>query len=129
MKKSDFLIVLGSPGGGPSYSIEPTEGKVAAIKAAIDCPEAISGFTLFETARGWQMSIRPKDETGWKVEIIPASMAQRILLALEADPRFVEAGQTIANTLSRSKPSLEALAIENAAAREALTAAIRDWRP
>jgi hypothetical protein len=122
MKRSDFLIVLGAPGGGPSYSIEPTEGKVAAIKDAIDYPEVISGFTLFETKNGWQMSIRPKDESGWKVEIIPTPMAQRILLALETDPRFVEAGQTIYNALAE-------LIAANKAAREALTAALRAWRP
>jgi hypothetical protein len=125
MTRSDFLIVLGVPGGGPTYSLEPSEGKVAAIKEATKYEGEMSGFTLFEVKDGWQMSIRPAAELGWIVQTIPAPMAQRILAALETDPRFVEAGQTIRNSIATAK--MDALLAANKAAREAFTAALRAW--
>jgi hypothetical protein len=126
MKKSDFLIVLGVRGGGPAYSLEPTEGKVAAIKDAIKYEGEMSGFTLFEIKDGWQMSIRPANEPGWIVQRVTDAEAQAILVALENDKRFATVNVTVGR-LATHRRSLEELAIENTAARAALTAAIRDW--
>jgi hypothetical protein len=47
-------------------------------------PREIRGFTLFHhPGRGWQMSVRRKDEAGWDVKIIPDEQARAILSMLE----------------------------------------------
>lgn len=161
MTRSQFLIVLGVRGGGPAYSLEPSEGKVAAIKDAVKYEGEMSGFTLFEVKDGWQMSIRPADEPGWIIQRIPEPEALAILAALEADKRFLAIDATVGKLIASrnnaaaerrqdldnptaattrrifkhpllaapygKRPSLEALEADNKAAREALTAAIRDW--
>lgn len=44
----------------------------------------LDGFTLFyHPGRGWQMSVRRKDESGWDVKIIPDEQAAVILALLE----------------------------------------------
>jgi len=45
----------------------------------------ISGFTLFENpGKGWQMSVRRRDEKGWSVSHITPEQASVILSMLEA---------------------------------------------
>lgn len=44
----------------------------------------LSGFTLFHhPGKGWQMSVRRKQESGWDVKIIPDEQAAVILSMLE----------------------------------------------
>jgi hypothetical protein len=43
----------------------------------------LSGFTLFETSRGWQLSTREVGEDGWSVRIVSDEQAE-VLLALVA---------------------------------------------
>ena len=138
------IIILGRL---PS-SIESTEGRMAAIKDAINHTAGeLSGFTLFAVKGGWQMSIRPANEPGWIVQLIPDAMAQRILLALERDERFTdEAGRTIKNMVATEQRQqglqamrdmvladragssrIDALIVESKAAVEACTAALRAW--
>jgi hypothetical protein len=145
MTKADFLIVLGVRGGGPAYSLEPSEGKVAAIKDAIKYEGEMSGFTLFENKDGWQMSIRPANEPGWIVQRITNEEAQAILVALENDKRFSTIDVTVGKLAGRRadpwrqqdldnpteattrNADIAFLRLANRAAREALTAAFREW--
>jgi hypothetical protein len=40
----------------------------------------LSGFTLFQTGKGWQLSLRPQGEEGWSVHAgFPDEKAQEIL--------------------------------------------------
>jgi hypothetical protein len=43
----------------------------------------LEGFTLFHTAKGWQLSIKQADQDGWSVRHIKESQAKRILAEIE----------------------------------------------
>jgi tRNA U54 and U55 pseudouridine synthase Pus10 len=38
----------------------------------------LSGFTLFQNSKGWQLSTQLKSETGWSVRIVDETVAQAI---------------------------------------------------
>ncbi len=43
----------------------------------------LTGFTLFQVPKGWQMSVRLKNETGWSVQLISDTEASSILELVE----------------------------------------------
>ena len=46
-------------------------------------PTSLTGFTLFQNNKGWQMSIRIEGESGWSVAQISEEQAEAILSMLE----------------------------------------------
>lgn len=96
-------IVIGSPGATPG-TIEYTRQRMTALEDAAEeffGQAELTGFTLFQTRKGWQMSIRPKNETGFIVKIIEDDQARAILSRLENDPRFIEPRKTLATAPSQ----------------------------
>jgi hypothetical protein len=73
-----YTVILGRP----PARIDVTEKMMAAIEKAVGT-DGITGFTLFAVRNGWQMSVRPKDESGWKVSIVPEERALAILSDME----------------------------------------------
>jgi hypothetical protein len=96
------------------------------IETAIDLSE-LTGFTLFQVKAGWQMSIRPKNEIGWVVKIIPEDQARVILAALEASdlPPISEGSRYIATEVPLKVVDIDALLAEAEGAARALTAVVK----
>src|SRR5580700_9422891 len=42
-------------------------------------PASLSGFTLFEVSKGWQLSFRRDGDSGWSVHIVDETIARRFL--------------------------------------------------
>jgi len=42
-------------------------------------PGSLSGLTLFEGSKGWQLSYRHRGDDGWVVKQVPSSEARKIL--------------------------------------------------
>ncbi len=150
---SPDLIVLGSPGATPA-TIQANRDRMAAVGDAAEQffgQAELTGFTLFPTSKGWQMSIRPKSELGWLIRFIEDADARRILDSLEHDPRFgvMAVGSDYKKVLAQRERETAAISelglmavnlcrhgrlldeecvgCAASAAREALTAALRAW--
>lgn len=81
----------------------------------------LQGFTLFyHPGRGWQMSVRRKDEPGWDVKIIPDDQAAAILGILETSGH--PDGPWIVSELRDLETDLHALAAMLRALTEVLNA-------
>ena len=77
----------------------------------------LTGFTLFSVPKGWQMSVRLKDELGWRVRIISQEEAAAIFETLERgghpihpDKRPAVATVGLRDVFERNAASFTALA-------------------
>lgn len=90
----------------------------------------LTGFTLFyHIGKGWQMSVRRQNETGWDVGIIDDEKAQAVLSILEHSghpdgPWIVKSSHAAPD---RAVPSSMAPLAAHRKAQERLRAALAAW--
>lgn len=57
--------------------------------------KSLTGFTLFQTSRGWQLSTREREQDAWSVRIIPQEEADALLKAVAPlTPAYSHEGPT-----------------------------------